>query len=386
MEFKNRTVGKKTKISLKDTPPSAALRRRDKNTFTVLVAGKHLAPLARVIYNTLKTTEERPVDIFICRDIQDALNTYYKETPDLIFADCRPSEAVDFKETFKTIRKAESEGKANYPYTKIIALADQTQIKSQTEYYAAGADSVLVSSTSPLEANEVFISIVGAERREAHARRAMAQKIEELEKEARVDILTGLRNRRYGEEHLEEMTSLCSRKKRPMMVCFCDLDRFKEVNDTWGHEAGDKVLKKIGDFLRRGIRISDSAVRWGGDEFLLLFPETGGNEALIILNRLRESMKDFTVDIGINGEATLVLAGISIGCAWGYPPAGAKWEDIVACADSLLYEAKEDRRNSDGNLLTFVSRQVPGWDAPESQMDILRMRNEKIISGNGISL
>lgn len=107
---------------------------------------------------------------------------------------------------------------------------------------------------------------------------------------ARVDALTGLRNRRALEEALPEAVALARRTSRPLSVLVGDLDDFKAINDTLGHQAGDDVLRKAAQSLTAAVRLSDPCFRWGGDEFVAILPDAGYGEASDVAARARETV------------------------------------------------------------------------------------------------
>ena len=129
----------------------------------------------------------------------------------------------------------------------------------------------------------------------------------QLEKQANTDMLTGLYNRRKAVEYLESLTA----KKKPQgkdysgfSLCICDIDFFKKVNDNYGHDAGDKVLKGIAEIFREEMKEKTFAARWGGEEFLLLFPGCNGDNAYMELEKIRRKIKEMKVktekeDIGV---------------------------------------------------------------------------------------
>ncbi|HVB34534.1 MAG TPA: PAS domain S-box protein [Patescibacteria group bacterium] len=147
------------------------------------------------------------------------------------------------------------------------------------------------------------------------------------------DPLTGLFNRRYMEETLDRELSRAARMNEEVAVAMCDLDRFKEFNDTFGHEAGDLVLREVASILRLKIRQGDIACRFGGEEFILILPEA--TEAI------RKEIE--ALALSYRGR-TLGRITISIGLAM-YPGDGATSEALVRASDRSLYRAKEEGRD-----------------------------------------
>jgi diguanylate cyclase (GGDEF)-like protein len=157
---------------------------------------------------------------------------------------------------------------------------------------------------------------------------------DEFHKQAIVDALTGLYNRRFGEQRLAAEAARSRRYDRPLTVMALDLNNFKQINDRYGHPAGDEVLKEFAARLNGAIRVSDLAIRMGGDEFLVLLPECPVEQVKVLLARLGP----FEVDY--QGER------ISVSCSagWvGYEP-GETPEQFLERADKTLYADKRARK------------------------------------------
>lgn len=154
---------------------------------------------------------------------------------------------------------------------------------------------------------------------------------------SRTDSLTSLLNRRAFYEDAESMLSLCRRKGRPVTLAYIDLDNFKTVNDTFGHQAGDDVLTRVGAVLRASIRPSDLCARLGGDEFAVLLAEANADEAAAALERLRVLLH---ADVDAH---TGPIAG-TIG-AVTFLAIPRDIEEMVRAADSCMYVAKADGKN-----------------------------------------
>ncbi|MCI0518085.1 MAG: diguanylate cyclase, partial [Woeseiaceae bacterium] len=158
----------------------------------------------------------------------------------------------------------------------------------------------------------------------------------ELEKRAQYDDLTLLPNRRLFTRHLEKAIGRSQRNGRPIAVLFIDLDRFKSVNDTLGHDTGDLLLKQVADRLTRNLRIGDFTGRWGGDEFVVCLEDFGESaNAAAAAQKLVLVLSD-KYEIG-NSE---VYATPSIGIAI-YPGAGDQAERLIKAADLAMYQAKK---------------------------------------------
>ncbi|WP_372994639.1 diguanylate cyclase [Marinobacter sp.] len=163
----------------------------------------------------------------------------------------------------------------------------------------------------------------------------------ELEEMATRDPLTGLFNRREMSKVLEEELERARRYQRPMALLWIDFDHFKDVNDTFGHAAGDSVLRSISRLLLASVRSVDSIGRFGGEEFVIVLPEMDLDEAQDTAERLRRKVAEEPQPLG-NGEA--VPLTISVGVAV-YPDHGQSASTLCAAADKAMYLAKERGRN-----------------------------------------
>ena len=158
------------------------------------------------------------------------------------------------------------------------------------------------------------------------------------EARAATDSLTGLPNRRAVQEALKRMIAQAGRTLAPMAVLVLDLDHFKQINDTYGHDRGDAVLAAVGDVLAGALRTSDFVGRNGGEEFVALLPDTGADGALEAAEKLRAAIARVTLP-GIDRAVTA-----SVGAAV-YPHTAADPESLLRLADRALYAAKAAGRN-----------------------------------------
>jgi diguanylate cyclase (GGDEF)-like protein len=157
--------------------------------------------------------------------------------------------------------------------------------------------------------------------------------VERLNEAARTDSLTGLLNRRALDERLEQEIARAERTRRPFTVLLADLDRFKEINDRYGHPAGDATLILVAQVLRGATRSVDAVARVGGDEFALLLPESDEEQGWVLVERLRRYLAEALVD-------HRPAVGLSIGLVV-YPRDGETAEALRASVDKALYTAKE---------------------------------------------
>ncbi|MBN2046398.1 MAG: GGDEF domain-containing protein [Anaerolineaceae bacterium] len=162
---------------------------------------------------------------------------------------------------------------------------------------------------------------------------------EQIKNQAARDYLTGLYNRRGFAELAQQQIDQSKRYHRPLSVMLFDIDLFKQINDQYGHLAGDAVLMELAARCARQLRAPDVFSRFGGDEFSILLPETTLSEAVVVANRIRQSViQPFKID------GTLLNVSISIGIA-ALIPAYESVESLLRAADQVLYRAKEAGRN-----------------------------------------
>lgn len=156
------------------------------------------------------------------------------------------------------------------------------------------------------------------------------------------DGLTGLHNRRYLDNHMKLLIDRATARGRPLSVCITDIDRFKLVNDTYGHDAGDAVLREFANRVRSAVRGADLACRYGGEEFVLVMPDTSADMAAGVAERLRAIVEQ--EPFRIPGTDVLLSVTASLGIA-SMLPQGDSPEALLKRADAALYEAKRSGRN-----------------------------------------
>jgi diguanylate cyclase (GGDEF)-like protein len=169
--------------------------------------------------------------------------------------------------------------------------------------------------------------------------RLVASSQKKLEKMATTDSLTGLHNRRSLEQAAASAIENHKRNGVALSVLLCDLDKFKQVNDEYGHQVGDQVLKAFSALITDVIRSGDFAARWGGEEFLLLLPTTKAEVAIIVAERIRQQFEQLVVVGALDDLRVTVTIGISEFYA------GDTFDHLVARADEALYRGKNSGRN-----------------------------------------
>jgi diguanylate cyclase (GGDEF)-like protein len=164
--------------------------------------------------------------------------------------------------------------------------------------------------------------------------------MESLRESSLRDPMTGLNNRRFLEEYVDTLVANCQRNDTGLTVMMLDLDHFKMVNDTYGHDAGDSVLKGLSKVLRQSVRASDLVIRYGGEEFLIILVNAVGEPADQVAEKIRASVEQMETQVG----ATTLRKTISIGVA-DFPSDSDTFWQAVKFADVALYQAKESGRN-----------------------------------------
>ncbi|MEM8683377.1 MAG: sensor domain-containing diguanylate cyclase [Pseudomonadota bacterium] len=157
-----------------------------------------------------------------------------------------------------------------------------------------------------------------------------------VEEQLEVDVLTGLPNRTYIQRYYEKL----QRDNATLCAIIIDLDHFKAINDTYGHEAGDRVLLAAATVFKNQLRDNDTVGRWGGEEFVMLLPATSIDTGVSIAERARHSLESLNIEL----RDTSVSVTASFGVAFG-PARNELLADLLARADEVLYEAKENGRN-----------------------------------------
>lgn len=210
-----------------------------------------------------------------------------------------------------------------------IMLTSSTATEDHVRNLEVGA---AVFLTKPWD-DDVLIATV-----RRHARQYSRN--EELTRESTIDGLTKLYNRSHGAKLLEEQIKLSRKYDRLLAVVLIDIDHFKRVNDTLGHAAGDSVLVAVSAELRQASRELDVVVRWGGEEFLFVFPATDLSEGVRIVERFRTTLAAMSIAVPTGEEVTVTISG---GVA--ELERSDTVDALVARADDALYKAKESGRN-----------------------------------------
>ncbi len=259
---------------------------------------------------------------------------------DVIISD-RMMPGMDGIELCRRIREAGGDW-----YTFFIFITSLGEKGDLIEGLKAGADDYL---TKPFDHEQLQAKLLAASRVTSLHRR-LSEQNDELEKlnaelfeTSRRDPLTMLGNRLRLREDLDILASRVERYEYSVCAMLCDIDFFKAYNDSYGHIAGDEVLKKTAGAIAGNLRKGDSAYRYGGEEFLVILPEQSVRSAAAAAERLRRNVEGMRMPHASRERPEIIT--ISIGLAELRPGDEKSAEDLLKEADEALYEAKEDGRN-----------------------------------------
>jgi diguanylate cyclase (GGDEF)-like protein len=245
---------------------------------------------------------------------------------------------MDGVEVCRRIRTA-----AREPYVYVLLLTARTESQDLVEGMEAGADDYL---TKPFNAQELRVRL-RAGRRILDLQQQLMEAREALRVQATHDALTGLFNRGRVLEILAAEIARSERELRRLAVLMVDLDRFKQINDTLGHQAGDAVLREAARRMQAATRQYDAPGRYGGEEFLIVLPGCGAREGYAQAERIREAFAREPFAAGTDSLAVTCSIGVSSrdACAAGDA------DRLIREADAALYDAKNRGRNS---VMAFV--------------------------------
>jgi len=237
-------------------------------------------------------------------------------------------------------------------YTYVLLVTSRSHKDDLIEGMEAGADDYL---TKPFDQNELKVRL-GPGCRIVELQDALLAAQEALKEQATTDALTKLWNRRTIMEILDRELGRTARGSSPLGIVLGDLDHFKSVNDTYGHQTGDAVLRETARQMKASSRNYDSLGRYGGEEFLLILPGCDGDAAECQAQRMRLEVEAHPVSFA--GKK------ISVTCSFGVTsvPGGvrAKADEVIKIADEALYEAKQQGRNHVCQLPLKVSTALTG--------------------------
>jgi len=221
----------------------------------------------------------------------------------------------------------------------------QTSLDSKEDVQTgmlAGIDEYLVKPVKPAE----LAMRLATAHRVLQLEQALRQSLEEALQLSTTDSLTHLYNRGFLDERLPIEVKRAFRYDRPLSVIFSDIDHFKFINDTYGHQAGDEVLKSVAGRIRENVREEvDWLARYGGEEFVVILPETDIDGAMIVANRLKHAVAGAPVVVDAEKIDVTASFGAASFSPKGRPDPGKLALELLGRADSCMYAAKERGRN-----------------------------------------
>jgi len=308
-------------------PANIAPSGEDSREFTILIVDD--SPIYRkLVDQSLARVYPR---VLFAKHGREALDVFAEHRPSLVITDWTMPD-ISGPELCQRIRR---DFQKHYAY--LILLTSNTNKEQVIEGLMAGADDYL---TKPFHSGEL-VARVGVGRRMIELHRQIEAKNRQLEELALTDPLTGLPNRRAIDIWASRQLNAAARHGFPIWVVMADLDHFKRINDRFGHDAGDAVLKGFAEVLKTCTRQSNICGRLGGEEFLLMLTHVDRNQAEIAIERVRKhfEMQEFS------------FAGKTATCTASFGAAGFRGSSppelsiLLSRADSVLYAAKSNGRN-----------------------------------------
>ena len=321
-------------------PTIAVDKESDTRACKILVVEDSAITLSKLV--ELLATTNRPV--FAATNAEDAMKIFAREKPGVVLSDWEMpgTSGVEFCRQIRSVAGAE--------LVHFIMLTIHRDHESLLEAYQAGVDDFV---GKPFNAEELLARIRAGLRAwqlqaELARRTAGLQALNsqlavvntKLDHLSITDELTGLFNRRHAMIRLEEQWALADRYHRPLSLAMIDIDGFKAINDTYGHEAGDVMLRQISTILKTQTRTHDTVCRIGGEEFLIIFGSQTSLDASICAERCRSNVE--STNFNFTGQR--ISATISVGVATRSSDT-KDFPDLLRAADRALYDAKNAGRN-----------------------------------------
>ncbi len=284
-------------------------------------------------------------EVTLAEDGEDALNKFKRSWHEIVFSDFRMPKmnGIELLDAVKEIN-------AN---TQFVIMTSHASMANSIEALKQGAFDYILKPFEDLDvvidaANRAIANLSGIRRQEYLISSLVRenQELDNLSKEFRElairDGLTGLFNHRYAQERLDEEFDRSMRFGRELSVLFMDLDHFKFFNDAHGHQAGDEVLQILSGLMTKAVRESDTLARWGGEEFVVVTPETNQEDACMLAERIRKSVAGHPFPNA--AQQPLGIVSLSIGVA-SRSNGTESSEKLLRFADDAVYCAKDSGRN-----------------------------------------
>ena len=297
------------------------------------------APTGRVFvleddaqWNALLTSSLRAAGHTVesASDLRSGIEAIARAEPDVVLVDLGLPDGNGLKviQRFRDVRR----GRQAPAIVVVTAVDDEEQ---KLDCLRSGADDFVSKPISPME----VVARVGSQMRRIRASALAAIQVERALGNAYTDALTGVYNRRYLDEDLVRRVAEAGTRDGSFAVAVLDIDHFKRINDSWGHPAGDAVLRIVAQQIRSFLRTGDLECRYGGEEFVVILPSTSLGDAVLVAERLRTGMQSCELPSPLAAERITASLGVA-----GWVP-GEDALSLLGRADQALYVAKRAGRN-----------------------------------------
>ncbi len=319
------------------------------------VAGHH-KDLVRAI--DILVADNREFTDALCTEIYEQFFNLAQQSQEL----AKATASID-AQLVKVVEILEKAGKGTAEYGRALRrIMDQFEDDIPLGQFQLVLEG-LIAATSTMETQNQSLQ----SQLEASSERIsrLQQDLENVRRETITDPLTGVTNRKGFDEHLRLAAGECMESGRSLCLIMCDIDHFKMVNDVWGHQLGDQVLRLVAKTLVANVKGQDTVARYGGEEFVVILPDTELADAGLVADNIRKAMATKRAIKKTSGE-TIGRVTLSFGVAKFEP--GEPLENLVRRADTLLYAAKNAGRNRvicEGDVPRFVpaAEMAAGLDA-----------------------
>lgn len=282
---------------------------------------------------TLALKDQIALDVIEAVSEPDALAAAAALTPDVFVIHQR---LIDGSDGLRLVSALRARSESRQSAIIFIAEADSPQIAAAA--LDLGASDYAIA---PLDPSELVARIRSQLRRKRYSDALRSNVIDGL-RMAVTDPLTGLYNRRYADQHMAGLLDRSREDGTTISLLMLDLDKFKEVNDTYGHEVGDAILQEFGRRLQNNVRGIDLVARLGGEEFMVVMPETDVDDAAYVAERVRRAIETRPFVVGADGQQVEVTVSIGVAVSTGEERAA---EVLMRQADMALYSSKNNGRN-----------------------------------------
>lgn len=284
-------------------------------------------------------------EVTLAEDGEDALEKFKRTWHEIVFSDIRMPKMNGIK-----LLEAIKEINAN---TQFVVMTSHASIDNSIDALKKGAFDYILKPFEDLDivsdaANRAIANLSGI-RRQQYLLNTLArqnQELDSLNKEFREmairDGLTGLFNHRYAKDRLDEEFDRSMRFGRDLTVLFMDLDHFKFFNDTHGHQAGDEILQILAGLMMKNVRESDTLARWGGEEFIVIAPETSEEQGCVLAEKIRKAVAEHAFPNA--DKQPMGMVSLSIGMS-SRSEQTENAEKLLRFADDAVYAAKDSGRN-----------------------------------------